>query len=455
MTPRHRERLLFGALPWVSRARQEHDLLCEVLRDQGVEVLYLTELLQDSLEYQTARDEAIGQAVADAGLGDELRGQLRDHLEALAPEALAQVLICGLTPQELRIGHGVVFELLDRHDFVLDPLPNLIFTRDSSLWVGEQVAVASLAADHRRREAGLASVIYRHHPRFAGLQWLYEPALEHLDGGDVLLLAPGVIAVGVGERTTPAGTERLARRLFDAGQARCVLAVPMSQQGATGYLDTVCTVIDHDAVVMHPAVAYALTARIITPRPDGMQVSRPQPFLQAAAQAMGIERLRVVDTGTDSGGWRDGGDDSSNILALGPRRAICHERNSHSNVRLEEAGIEVIRVPSSELGSLRGGPRAMSCPVSREPSAVAATVAAGGGPAAGRPLFRESLTLSGTDEPTGPLPAWTEPQVAALADAAPGRTYSLIVAQGRDPARLPAETVQSGHDKEQELASAS
>lgn len=405
MTPRHRDRLLMRTLPWVSRARQEHDFLCQVLRDHGVQVLYLTELLQDSLEYQAARDDAIGLAVADAGLGDELRSQLRAHLENLGPEALAQVLIAGLTPKELRLGRGVVFELLDRHDFVLDPLPNLIFSKDSSFWIGDRVAVASLAAERRRRESGLASVVYRYHPRFAGTKWLYGPELERLDGGDVLLLAPGVIAVGVGERTTPAGTERLARHLFDAGLAFTVLAVPMNQHGGAGHLDTVCAIVDHDSVVMHPAAAYALTAHVITARPDGMRVSRPQPFLEAAAQAMGVERLRVIDTGADSVGWRDQWDDGSNVLAIGPRVAICHERNSHTNDRLEEAGIEVIRVPSSELGSLRGGPRCMSCPVSRDPAALPSQRPSGSRPDdASRPLFREALVLAGADEATGPIP---------------------------------------------------
>jgi len=341
MTPRHRERLLFGTLPWVSRARQEHDFLCQAMRDQGVEILYLTELLQDTLEYQAARAAAISMAVADASLGDDLRGQLRAHLDDLGPEALTQVLIAGLTPEELKAGHGVVFELLDRHDFVLDPLPNLVFTKDSSFWIGDQVAVASLAAERRRREAGLASVVYQHHPRFAGSKWLYQPALEHLDGGDVLLLAPGVIAVGVGERTTPAGTERLASHVFNAGLAHTVLAVPMSQQGTGGHLDSVCTVIDIDAVIMHPAVAYTLTAHTITPRPDGMRMSRSQPFLEAAAQAMGIERLRVIDTGTDPAAGRDQWDDASNVLALGARIAVCHERNSQTNARLEDAGVQV------------------------------------------------------------------------------------------------------------------
>jgi arginine deiminase len=377
ITPRHSDRLLFGSLPWVSKARQEHDMLCQALRDEGVHVLYVTELLQDCLEYQAARSEAVRLAIADAGLGDELRCQLRSHLEDLGPEQLAQVLIAGLTPEELKIGHGVVFELLDRHDFVLDPLPNLVFTRDSSFWIGDRVAVASLVAGRRRRETELATIIYRHHPRFAGTKWLYESEPEHVDGGDVLMLAPGVVAIGVGQRTAPAGAERLARRLFDSGLAHTVLAVPISQAGGAGHLDTVCAVVDLDAVVMHPAVAYALTARTISPRPDGMRMSRPQPFLEAAAQAMDIERLRVIDSGIDPI-WGQPGqrDDGSNVLAVGRHVAISHERNSETNSRLEAAGVRVIRVPSSELGSVRGGPRCMTCPVSREPAAASVDLGA-------------------------------------------------------------------------------
>jgi arginine deiminase len=447
MAPRHRERVLFRALPWVSRARQEHDVFSQALRDQGVEVLYLTELLQDSLEYQPARDEAIAMAVADASLGDELRVQLRAHLENLGPEALTQVLIAGLTPAEIKIGRGVVFELLDRHDFVLDPLPNLIFTRDASFWIGDQIAVASLAAERRCREPGLASLVYRHHPRFAGTKWLYQPEFEHLDGGDVLLLSPGVIAVGVGERTTPAGAERLARQVFAAGLAHAVLAVPMSQSGAGNYLDTACAVIDIDAVVMNPAVAYTLTAHTITPRAEGMRVSRPQPFLEAAAQAMGLARLRVIDPGTEPAGQRDHCDDGSNILAIGRRIAICHERNSQVNERLEDAGITVVQVPSSELGSIRGGPRSMSCPVSRDPAAMPADELAPAGPdARGRPLYRDALVLAAADEPTGPAPVWTEQPVPAraAASAVPVQLQPAAQASSQNP----------GKEKE-ELASAS
>ena len=362
--------LLFNALPWVSRAQQEHDIFTHALRDHGVEVLYVTELLQEVLEYQPARDEAIGSVLADARLGDDLRGQLRGYLENLDPEDLAEILIAGLTPGELRSGQGVVFELLDRHDFVIEPLPNLTFCRDSSFWISDRVAVASLATAGRSRESRLIRVIYEHHPRFAGTKCLHLPRLEHVEGGDVLLLAPSVVAVGVGGRTTSAGVERLARGVFDAGLAHTVLAVPMGQRGASGHLDTVCTVVDADTVVMYPALAFTLTAHTITPRADGMRVSRPQPFLEAAAQAMGIAQLKVIDTGLDPlSAPRRQWDDASNALALGSRLAICYERNAETNARLEAAGVEVIRIPGSELGSPRGGPRCMSCPVTRDPAA--------------------------------------------------------------------------------------
>ena len=372
ITPRQSGGLLLRALPWVSKAREEHDVLCQVLRDSGAEVLYFTELLQDTLEYEPARAEAVRLAVADTRLGDELRARLRAYLEDLDPEQLAQVLIAGLKPDELRIGRGVVFELLGRHDFVLDPLPNLVFTKDSSFWIGDRLAVASLAAQHRRRETDLASVVYRHHPRFTGIRWIYQGDLEPVDGCDVLLLAPGVVAIGVSHRTTPAGAERLARQLFDASLARSVLAVPIRQPSGAVHLDTLCAVVDTDSVLMHPGVAYALTAHTISAQGESLRVSKAQPFLQAAAQAMGVARLRVIDSGLDPVWGQSGqGDDGSNVLTLSRRLVVSQERNAETNDRLESAGVAVIRVPSSELGSLRGGPRCMTCPVSRDPARVA------------------------------------------------------------------------------------
>jgi arginine deiminase len=389
ISPRSRGRLLFDRLPWVERAQEEHDTFTQILRDHGVEVLYVTELLQDALEYVPARDAAISSALDDGWLGDDLRVVVGDHLAGLDSEMLAQALIAGITPAELRTGRGVVYELLDRHDFVLDPLPNLVFTRDSSVWIGDRVAVSSLGA--RGREARLLAVLYAHHPRFAGTKMLYGPHLEPVAGGDIVLLAPGVIAVGVSGQTSPAGVERIARQAFLAGLAHTVLAVPIQRTGAP-CLDTICTVIDAGVIVMHPALAYTLTVHTITPRGDELRVSRPQPFMAAAAQAMGVDRLTLIDTGLDPltsprGQWngaQPGGgqwDDGGNALSLGRGLAVCDERNLETNARLTAAGVEVIPVPVSELGSGRGGPRCMSCAVTRDPATEPAQPAGPGTPA--------------------------------------------------------------------------
>ncbi|MEO3810400.1 arginine deiminase [Sphaerisporangium sp. B11E5] len=368
LTPRNNDKLLFDAIPWVGRAQEEHDAFADALRDHGVEVLYLTELLQDTLEYEEAREEIIPAVLADRQLGDRLSQLTRRHLEGLDPEDLSQTLIAGLAREELQTGRGLVYDLMDRHDFVIDPLPNLLFTRDSSVWIGDRVAVTSLAMPARARESLLTRLIYTHHPRFSGIEHLYEPWLEHLEGGDVLLMAPGVIAVGTGERTTPAGVERLCRRVFATGLAHTVLAVPIAQQRATMHLDTICTMVDVDTVVMYPPVAYSLQAHTVTMTADDeLRVAEPRPFLEAAAHAMGVERVKVIDTGLDPvTAEREQWDDGNNTLALAPRVAVAYERNVETNARLEAAGIKVIRIAGSELGSGRGGPRCMSCPISRE-----------------------------------------------------------------------------------------
>ena len=275
--------------------------------------------------------------------------------------------MAGLAHEEMAPVGGLVYRFMDRHDFVIDPLPNLLFTRDSSVWIQDRVAVTSLAMPARMRETTLTRAIYRHHPRFAGTELVHGPENEPVEGGDVLLLAPGVVAVGVGERTTPAGAERLARTVFDRGLAHTVLAVPIAQERATMHLDTVCTMVDVDAVVMYPNIADTLQAYTVT---DGgeLEVSGPEPFLVAAAKAMHIDTLRVIDTGLDPiTAEREQWDDGNNTLAIGPRLAVAYERNVETNARLEEAGIEVVRIHGSELGSGRGGPRCMSCPISREP----------------------------------------------------------------------------------------
>jgi arginine deiminase len=370
--------MLLATLPWAERAQAEHDAFAAALRAAGVTVLYLTELLQDALEYASARTTAIETAAGDPRLGEELRGQVRDYLSGLSPEELAQVLIMGLARDEFRGGRGAVFGLLSAWDYVIDPLPNLVFARDTCVWIGDSVAVTSPTG--RRREAELAAIVFAHHPMFAGTKWLYEPGNELLAGGDVLLPAPGVVAIGIGGQTSPAGMERLARRVFDTGFAHTVLAVLTDSAGGE-CLDTLCTFAAPDTVVMRPSVAYSLVARTISQRSDGLRLSHARPFLEAAADAMGLDKLQVIETGLapgrvgPSGSGSLGGpagqwDDAGNLLALGPGTVVSYERNTLSNARLEAAGIEVIRVPGGELAGVRGGPRAICCPVGREAAAM-------------------------------------------------------------------------------------
>jgi arginine deiminase len=376
LTPRNNDQLLFDGVPWVARAQEEHDAFADALRQRGVEVLHVATLLTEVLSFPAARAELIGAAVDDPRLGATLQRVATQHLAWLSPEDLATTLIAGLAHDELRGGKGIAYELMGRGDFVVPPLPNLLFTRDSSVWIGDEVAITSLAMPARHRESTITAAIYTHHPRFAGVEQLYSSGLEHLEGGDVLLLAPGVVAVGVGERTTPGGAERLARRVFARGLAHTLLVVPIAQQRATMHLDTIATMVDADAMVMYPAVADSLVAWTVT-APEGigddaedveLQVTGPQPFVEAAAAAMGIDRLRVIDTGLDPvTAEREQWDDGNNTLALAPRLAVAYERNTVTNAALEAAGIEVVRIAGSELGSGRGGPRCMSCPVSRDP----------------------------------------------------------------------------------------
>ena len=369
LTPRNNDRLLFDGIPWVARAQDEHDAFAAALRERGVDVVYLTDLLTETLADASARDRAIETALGSLHLGETMRRWLGPMLHESSPEELTSHLTAGVRNDEVRGGFGLVTSLLPHDDFLIDPLPNLLFTRDSSVWVRDQVTITSLAMPARARETQLTELIYSAHPRFADAPRLHGWRNEHVEGGDVLLLAPGVLAIGVGERTTPAGAEQLAREVFTAGLAHTVLAVPIAQERATMHLDTVCTMVDVDAVVMYPPVADTLVAHTMTAGPDGsVHVDPPETFLRAAAKAMGIDTLRVIDTGLDPvTAEREQWDDGNNTLAIAPRLAVAYERNVETNARLEHAGVEVVRIAGSELGSGRGGPRCMSCPVLRDP----------------------------------------------------------------------------------------
>jgi arginine deiminase len=379
LTPRNNDKLLFDGVPWVSRAQEEHDAFAEALRSRGVEVLYLMDLLTETLQSEEAREHAIAGAMTSLHLGDTLRSYMTAALHDQSAEELAMFLTAGVRNDEVRGGHGLVTSLLPKDEFLIDPLPNLLFTRDSSVWIRDRVAITSLAMPARERESQLTELIYSKHPRFAGTPAIHGWQHEHVEGGDVLLLAPGVIAIGVGERTTPAGAERLARQVFGDRLAHTVLAVPVVQERATMHLDTVCTMVDVDKIVMYPNIADNLQAHTVTLKDRNgdtdadlvLETSAAEPFLVAAAKAMSIDTLHQIDTGLDPvTAEREQWDDGNNTLALSPRVAVAYERNIETNTRLEEAGIEVVAISGSELGSGRGGPRCMSCPISREPLAT-------------------------------------------------------------------------------------
>lgn len=372
LTPRNNDDLLFDGLPWVARAQEEHDAFAELLRSRGVEVLLLSDLLTEALQSGAARMQGIAAAVDAPRLGSPLAQELSAFLRGLDPARLADVLMAGMTFAELPWDAGaddsLVRRMHDGTDYVIEPLPNLVFTRDSSIWIGPRIVIPSLALPARVREASLTDLIYAHHPRFTGVRRAYESRTAPVEGGDVLLLAPGVVAVGVGERTTPAGAEALARSLFDDDLANTVLVVPLAQERAQMHLDTVCTVVDTDAVVMYANVVETLSAFTIARTPDGVKISDETPFVEAAATAMGIDKLRVIDTGLDPVvAEREQWDDGNNTLALSPGVVVAYERNARTNARLRDAGIEVLTIAASELGTGRGGPRCMSCPAARDP----------------------------------------------------------------------------------------
>lgn len=372
VTPSNMERLLFDELLWVEHAQAEHDAFTGLLRAQGVEVLELTDLLAEVVADPAAARALVDRHITDTTCGPEAVGAARDYVLEADPAELVSRLIAGITHEETGDIDGLVAAVAAPGDPLLEPLPNLVFTRDASAWIGEGVVLSPMHRSARRRETDLLRTLYREHPRFVGAPvWFGGQLIDRhpatFEGGDVLVVGARGLAIGLSERTSAAGVETLAARLFEAGVVDRVLAVELPKVRAAMHLDTVVTQVDVDAFITYPQMTQASRTFQLTRRGEGgVHVVEGPDLIHGLAWAAGLDHARVIEPALSAiRAEREQWNDANNTLALRPGEVVAYERNVATNEILSDAGITVHTIPSYELPRGRGGPRCMSCPVVR------------------------------------------------------------------------------------------